>query len=159
MPLDENALNAMAEASRFSNAQLDRICQRVFGSGLVYISQASLPAEQAKDMVTYAKQYDLLTELAAVFLELGSDKPGVQNLLLGDKMVNQTEDQHSISVNALDIVRLENRVGRVEDRLDAVIQKVESILQRTPLNWSIVAWGIAFAIMAGLIVWYMAAVR
>ena len=65
MPLDENVLQALAGASKFSTAQLDRIANGVLGASLANISNESMPERQAQDMIGYAKQYDLLRELAA----------------------------------------------------------------------------------------------
>lgn len=111
-------------------------------------------------MVTYAKQYGLQRQLAAAIIYTGADRAGLQNLLLGNEaMVNQTEDQRTNAANSFDIVRLENRVERLSDKLIALEHKVDSILQRTPLNWNIVAWGIAIAILAGSIMWFMATVN
>ena len=111
-------------------------------------------------MVTYAKQYGLQRQLAAAIIYTGADRAGLQNLLLGSEaMVNQTEDQRNNAANSFDIVRLENRVERLSDKLIALEHKVDSILQRTPLNWNIVVWGIAVAILAGFLVWFMATVN
>lgn len=86
MPIDESVLHALAGASKFSSAQLDRIANGVLGTALSSISNESMPERQAQDMIAYAKQYDLLRELAAAFLYTGADKPGLQNLLLGENM-------------------------------------------------------------------------
>lgn len=95
MPLDENVLQALASASKFSTAQLDRIANGVLGASLTSISNESMPERQAQDMIGYAKQYDLLRELAAAFLYTGADKPGLQNLLLGENMTMASSDQQS----------------------------------------------------------------
>ena len=111
-------------------------------------------------MVTYAKQYGLQRQLAAAIIYAGADRAGLQNLLLGSEaMVNQTDDQRNTVANSFEIVRLENRVERISDRLTTLEYKVDAFLQRAPLNWNIVAWGIAIAILAGSIIWFMATVN
>jgi hypothetical protein len=160
VPVDEATLSSLVEAARLSTPQLESICQSVLGASITSISSASAPADQARDMVTYAKQYGLQRQLAAAIIYTGADRAGLQNLLLGNEaMVNQTEDQRTNAANSFDIVRLENRVERLSDKLIALEHKVDSILQRTPLNWNIVAWGIAIAILAGSIMWFMATVN
>ena len=160
MPIDETAVAALVDAARLSTPQLETICQSVLGASVTSISSASLPAEQARDMVTYARQYGLLRELAAAIIYTGADRAGLQNLLLGnDTMVNQTEEQRNSAANSFEIVRLENRVERLSDRLIALEHRVDNFLQRTPLNWNIVAWGVAVAIGVGAIVWMIATVN
>ena len=111
-------------------------------------------------MVVHAKQYGLLRQLAAAIIYTGADRAGLQNLLLGNEaMVNQTDDQRNTVANSFEIVRLENRVERISDRLTTLEHKVDAFLQRAPLNWNIVAWGIAIAILAGSIIWFMATVN
>ena len=156
----------MVDAARLSTPQLENICQSVLGASITDISNASTPAEQARDMVTYAKQYGELRKLAAGIIDAGSGRAGLQNLLLGNETMNQTEDQRHTAANSIEIVRLENRVGRVEDKLSSLEnnlnnfeRKIEAFLQRTPLNWNIVAWGVAVAIIVGSIVWMIATVN
>lgn len=150
----------MVAASKLSTAQLERIAQAVLSASLTEISLASTPAEQAKDLIAYAVQYQLERELAAELLIVGAGKPAIQNLLLGDaSMVNQTEDQRNTATNAFDIVRLENRVERLADKVDALAQKVDSLLQRNPLNWNIVGYGIMLAVLAGISMWIIATVN
>lgn len=117
MPLDDSVLQSLATASRLSTAQLDRIAHSVLGGALATISNASTPEQQALDMIEYAHQYDLTRELAAAFLYTGADKPALQNLLLGRENMEDTRPQN-VNV-ALDLVKLENRVERMFDKLDA----------------------------------------
>lgn len=160
MPIDETALLALVDAARLSTAQLERISQTVMGTALSEMSNASTPAQQAHDLIAYARQYGLLDKLAAGLLYTGADRPGLQNLLLGDGMTtNQTEDQRNTAVNSFDIVRLENRVERLSDKLLALEHKVDGLLQRAPLNWNIIAWGVMLAILAGVIMWTIATVN
>lgn len=173
MPINPDVLTAAVEAAKPSTAQLDRIAGSALGTPLINISDASTPAQQARDMIAYAATYNLTNEVAAALLYTLADRPGLQNLLLGDEMVNQTEDQRNTAVNALDIVRLENRVVRNEDKLDATVskldaavaeihalaQKLDDLLRRTPLNWNFVIVGIMFAILVGLVLWVVAMVN
>lgn len=161
MPVDEKRLSAMADAARFSTAELENIAQNVLGTALTNLTQASTPAEQAKDMITYAVQYDVLEKIASAFMYTGADRPGLQNLLFGNGMTIQTDDQHNTAVNSLDIVRLENRMGRVEDKVDNLVAQVQSLLSRntTPLNWNIIGWGVMLAVIVGSVVWAIAAVN
>ena len=156
MPIDETALLALVDAARLSTAQLERISQTVCGTALGEMSNASTPAQQAKDLITYAGQYGLMNELAAALLYTGADRPGMQRMLLGEKMVNPTEDHDS---HKLDLIRLENRVERLADKVEALAQRVETALQRAPLNWNIVAWGFVLAVVAGLVIWLAATVN
>lgn len=154
MPVDEDTLSALVDAARLSTPQLESIAQGVLGASISQISSVSTPAGQARDMVTYAKQYGLLRQLAAAIIYTGADRAGLQNLLFGDEnMVSQTEDQRNNAANSFEIVRLENRVERLSDRLIVLEHRVDAFLQRTPLNWNIVALGIAIAIMAGFFIW------
>lgn len=116
VPIDETALIALVDAARLSTAQLERISQVVFGTALSEMSNASTPGQQAHDLITYAKQYDLLDKLAAGLLYTGADRPGLQNLLLGHEM--SVEDTRSQNI-ALDLVKLESRMERMFDRMDA----------------------------------------
>lgn len=160
MPIDETVLAALVDAAKLSTAQLERISQTVFSTALGEVSGASTPAQQAADMVAYAAQYDLTEKLAGALLYTGADRPGLQNLLLGSEtMVNQTDDQRNTAANSFDIVRLENRVERLSDKLIALEHRVDTFLQRTPLNWNIVVAGIVVAILAGTIMWAIATVN
>ena len=116
MPIDETAVAALVDAARLSTPQLESICQSVLGASVTSISSASLPAQQARDMVTYARQYGLLRELAAAIIYTGADRAGLQNLLLGNEI--GMEDGRSNNV-ALALVKLESKVERMFDRLDA----------------------------------------
>jgi hypothetical protein len=126
VPLDENVLQALAGASKFSTAQLDRIANGVLGASLANISNASIPERQAQDMIGYAKQYDLLRELAAAFLYTGADKPGLQNLLLGENMTISSSGDRGNSENYI-MLRIESKVDNISLRLDNFEQRVRTI--------------------------------
>ena len=126
MPLDENVLQALAGASKFSTAQLDRIANGVLGASLANISNESMPERQAQDMIGYAKQYDLLRELAAAFLYTGADKPGLQNLLLGENMTISSSGDRGNSENYI-MLRIESKVDNISLRLDNFEQRVRTL--------------------------------
>lgn len=155
MPINETVLATLADAARLSTAQLEGISQTVLQTALRNVSNANEPAGQVKDMIAYAAQYGLVRELAAALLYTGADRPGLQNLLLGDgdNMANQEDNSNRHMGAGLDIVRLENRVGRLEDWRAEITHKVDALLQRAPLNWNIVGWGMALAIAAGALLW------
>lgn len=153
VPIDETVLVAMVEAAKLSTAQLERIAQAVLSVSLTEISLASTPAQQAKDLIAYAVQYQLEREVAAELLIVGAGKPALQNLLLGDAdMPNQSDEQNNRN-SSLDLVRLENRVGRLEDKFQDLAHRVEGLFQRAPLNWNIIIWGIVMATAAGVALW------
>lgn len=127
MPIDENALSVLVDAARLSTPELERIAQSVLGSSVTSVSDSSTPAEQARDMVTYAKQYGLLRQLAAEIISTGSDRAGLQNLLLGNyDMINPSEGGQRDS-QRIDMIRLEDRVSRNSDKFDALAVKVEAL--------------------------------
>lgn len=126
MPIDESVLHALASASRFSSAQLDRIANGVLGASLSNISDESMPERQAQDMIAYAKQYDLLRELAAAFLYTGADRPGLQNLLLGENMTIASGGDRGNSENYI-MLRIESKVDNISLRLDNFEQRIRTI--------------------------------
>ncbi len=126
MPIDESVLHALTGASKFSSAQLDRIANGVLGASLSNISNESMPERQAQDMIAYAKQYDLLRELAAAFLYTGADKPGLQNLLLGENMTMASGGDRGNSENYI-MLRIESKVDNISLRLDNFEQRVRTI--------------------------------
>ena len=126
MPLDEHVLQALAGASKFSTAQLDRIANGVLGAPLANISNASIPERQAQDMIGYAKEYDLLRELAAAFLYTGADRPGLQNLLLGENMTIASGGDRVTNENYI-MLRIESKVDNISLRLDNFEQRIRTI--------------------------------
>ena len=126
MPLDEHVLQALAGASKFSTAQLDRIANGVLGAPLANISNASIPERQAQDMIGYAKEYDLLRELAAAFLYTGADRPGLQNLLLGENMTIASGGDRVTNENYI-MLRIESKVDNISLRLDNFEQRVRTL--------------------------------
>lgn len=116
MPVDEDTLSALVDAARLSTPQLESIAQSVLGASVASISGASTPAQQARDMAVYAKQYGLLRELASAVIQYGSDRAGLQNLLLGDQTGMEDGRNHNV---ALDLVKLEGKVDSMFIKLDA----------------------------------------
>ncbi len=115
----------MASASRFSTAQLDNIANSVLSTHLASISNETTPDRQAQDMIAYARQYDLLRELAAAFLSTGADKPGLQNLILGENMTIASGDRGN-SENYI-MLRIESKVDNISLRLDNFEQRIRSV--------------------------------
>jgi hypothetical protein len=103
--------------------------------------------------VEFAQQYGLIRELTDMILHNAANRPAVQNLLLSDDM--SLEDGKNSNAS-MDIVRLEHKVERLADKLDAHI----AFTQNTqPLNWNIIVIGIIVSIVAGALVWLMVAAR
>ena len=124
MPVDENALATLGDAARLSSAQLESICQSVLGGSVSLFSNASLPAEQARDIGRYAKQYGLLRELAAAIIMTGSDRAGLQNLLLGDENMEVGGKQQD---NTYIMLRIENKLDNISMRIDSFEQRLRTI--------------------------------
>lgn len=125
MPVDENALAALVDAARLSTAQLESICQSVLGASISQFSNASLPAEQARDIVTYARQYGLLRELAAAIITTGSDRAGLQNLLLGDENMESAGGKQQDNLYIM--LRIENKLDHISTRIDSFEQRLHSV--------------------------------
>lgn len=113
MPVDEQTVATLVDAARLSTAQLDSLSQGVLGASVKDISSASTPAEQARDMVTYARQYGLLRELASAIIYYGADRAGLQNLILGDEHMEPAGGKQDTS-------GLYERL-RMEQKLDTLI--------------------------------------
>lgn len=125
MPVDEDTLSTLVDAARLSTPQLESIAQSVLGASITSISNASTPAGQARDMVTYAKQYGLLRQLAAAIIYTGADRAGLQNLLLGDENMVSTDDKRDN--NTYIMLRIENKVDNISVRLDSFEQRMRSV--------------------------------
>lgn len=125
MPIDENVLVALVDAAKLSTPQLERIAQSVLSVSLSELSHASTPAQQARDLITYAVQYDMVRELAAALLYTGADRPGMQNLLLGSDMESVGGKQQDS--NTYIMLRIENKVDNISLRLDNFEQRMRSV--------------------------------
>ena len=125
VPIEEDVLVALVDAAKLSTAQSERIAQSELGVSLVELSSASTPAEQAKDLIAYAVQYDMVRQLAAAFLYTGADKPGLQNLLLGEDMEQAGSKQQD--GNTYIMLRIENKVDNISLRLDNFEQRMRTV--------------------------------
>lgn len=161
MPPGWNAIRALLQAAAFTPAELEVLCQSVFGTALSGITTATDNAEQAEAIVNFAIRYDMLRELTDLVLHESARRPAVQNLLLSDGMngdngAGQTQriDDH------------ERRLVRVEDRVEANTVDIREIkgalmhwqatFQRStsaPINWTLVLFSVLLAtlIAAGLV--------
>lgn len=126
MPIDENALSTLVDAARLSTPQLESIAQSVLGASISSISDSSTPAGQARDMVTYAKQYGLLRQLAAAIIYTGADRAGLQNLLLGDENMESAGDKRQDN-NTYIMLRIENKVDNISLRIDNFEQRMRTM--------------------------------
>lgn len=126
--------------------------------GLSEITTSTEPAEQVLAIICFAEKYGLIRELTAMVLAAGSDKPALQNLLLDDSMTLENGRQATQDV-ALDLVKLENRMERMFDRLDAKLDAaiVEMLhlradAVRQPINLSGKAAAVIVIALAALVI-------
>lgn len=112
MPPAWNQIQALLVAAAFTPAELESLCQAVFGSSLSGITTATDATEQADALVNFAIQYGLLRELADLVLAQSARRPAVQNLLLSDDM--QTDAQAAAIQNQLQMITV---------RLDRVLEQ------------------------------------
>lgn len=115
----------MVTAAKLSTAQLERIAQAVLSSSLTEISNASTPAEQAKDLIAHAVQYGLAREVAAELLVVGAGRAAMQNLLLGDEHMEQGKQQQDGSMYVM--LRIEGKLDNISLRLDNFEQRMRTI--------------------------------
>jgi hypothetical protein len=151
------AVRALLLAAAFSHEQLESLCQTVFGASLKGITKSEDPQAQADAIVEFAQQYGLIRELTDMILHNAANRPAVQNLLLSDDM--SLEDGKNSNAS-MDMVRLEHKVERLADKLDA-LAAIVAVMQhsREPLNWNIIVIGIIVSFVAGALVWLMVAAR
>jgi len=164
MPPTPARLHELLLACGFDPAQLERITQQSMGTGLDAITTATDPAEQVRAIVAFAGRYGLIRELTATVLTAGSDRPALQNVLLDDNM--SLEDGRTTQETALNLVRLENKVERLSDRVSELANAVTSLThimqsgrQATPLNWNIIWIGFIVAALVGSGLFAIAAVK
>lgn len=81
----QRLLDAMMAAG-FSSRELGIIAESSMGTALDGVTQAKEPTEQAIALVQFAEHYGLLPSLRRAVLYTGADRPGLQNLLLGNNM-------------------------------------------------------------------------
>lgn len=134
--LDMDMLRGLVEAARLSTPQLDNIAQAVMGTALRNISNASMPAEQAADLMKYAAQYGESRTLAEAVIEAAGGRAALQFLLLADRDtvgVTPTGDDRQVSGNGYNLLRVETKLDRVIERLDSIDRRqaaFEEAMQR-----------------------------
>jgi len=164
MPPTPARLYELLIAAGFTQAQLDSITQSALGTGLSAITTSAEPAEMVLAVIRFAERYGLIRELTATVLTAGSDRPALQNVLLDDNM--SLEDGRTTQETALNLVRLENKVERLSDRVSELANAVTSLThimqsgrQATPLNWNIIWIGFIVAALVGSGLFAIAAVK
>ena len=120
MPVGWKAVRSLLLAAAFSQAQLEALCQTVFGASLTGISNSADPQEQADAIVEFAQQYGLIRELTDMILHNAANRPAVQNLLLSDDMdasatSTMQGEFHRMNVR---VDQLGNQVGQLMARQD-----------------------------------------
>lgn len=159
-PLDAEVLRAIVRAGRLSTAQLNRMCHSTFGQDLATISNASIPEQQAEEMIAFAVQYGLTRELAAALLNVTSESPAVQNLLLGDMAENNQAGQ-----NHYQLLRVEQKLDRMGERLENMERRmmaIEAAQVRQPVpanNWDRLLVAIMVLATTALFVYNLIGVR
>ncbi len=111
MPPGWNQIQALLVAAAFTPAELEALCQAVFGSSLSGITTATDATEQADAIVNFASQYGLLRELADMALYHSARRPAVQNFLLGDDMQSDAQ-----------AAAIQNQLQMITVRLDRVLE-------------------------------------
>ena len=99
---------------------------------------APMPEQQAEEMIAYAWCSNGLTrELAAALLNVTSESPAVQNLLLGD----MAENNQAGAETSYQLLRVEQKLDRMGERLENMERRmmaIEAAQVRQPLpanNW------------------------
>lgn len=110
MPPGWNQINALLAAAAFTPAELEVLCQSVFGTALSGITSSADPDVQSDAIVSFAIKYGMLRELTDMVLHESARRPAVQNLLLSDDMQQGGDGQTTIN-NQLQILTM--RVDRV----------------------------------------------
>lgn len=131
-------LRGLVEAARLSTAQLDNIAQAVMGTALSNVSNASLPTEQAADLMQYAAQYGQSRTLAEAVIEAAGGRAALQFLLFGDRdtvslMTVTSDGDRQLGANGYNLLRVETKLDRVIERLDAIDRRqvaFEEAMQR-----------------------------
>ena len=130
MPVDEETLASLVDAARLSTSQLENVAQSILGASITSISNASTPAEQARDMVTYARQYGLLRQVAAAIIYTGADRPGLQNLLLGDEHMESVGSKQQNSDEMYSRLRMEGKLDRLIEEMQRNSQQLSLVIQQ-----------------------------
>lgn len=112
MPPAWNQIQALLVAAAFTPAELEALCQAVFGASLSGITQSTDANVQAEAIVQFATNYGMVRELADAVLYQSARRPAVQNLLLSDDM--QSEAQ---------VTAIQNQLQMITVRLDRVLEQ------------------------------------
>lgn len=137
MPPGWNAIRALLQAAAFTPAELEVLCQSVFGTALSGITTATDNAEQAEAIVNFAIRYDMLRELTDLVLHESARRPAVQNLLLSDGMNGDGQ--------AAEMQRVIMRLDRIGEQMQQVLSEQAAIRQ-----WQATADARLHGIEAGL---------
>ncbi len=118
MSVGWKAVRSLLVAAAFSQEQLDRLCQTVFGASLSGISGSADPQVQADAIVGFAEQYGLIRELTDMILHNAANRPAVQNLLLSDDMDSATTMQGEFQRVNMRVDQICTQMGQVVARQD-----------------------------------------
>lgn len=124
MPPGWNQIRSLLLAAAFTPAELEGLCQAVFGSSLSGITTATDATGQADAIVNFAIQYGLLRDLADLVLNQSARRPAVQNLLLSDDM--QGDAQTAAIANQL--TALQNSMHALTARVDRSLEQQAQLM-------------------------------
>ncbi len=124
MPPGWNQIQALLVAAAFTPAELEALCQSVFGASLSGITQSTDANAQAEAIVQFAISYGMVRELADTVLYQSARRPAVQNLLLSDDM--QSEAQVAAITNQL--TALQNSVHALTSRVDRSLEQQAQLM-------------------------------
>lgn len=134
--LDADMLRGLVDAARLSTAQLENIAEAVMGASLRSISNASLPAEQAADLLQYAVQYGQARKLAHAVIEAAGGAAALQFMLFNkdaEDMAQNAGGEQQVVGNGYNLLRVETKLDRVIERLDSIDRRqatFEEAMQR-----------------------------
>ncbi len=112
MPPGWNQIRSLLLAAAFTPAELETLCQAVFGTALNGITTATDANEQADAIVAFAAQYGLVRELTDIVLHEAARRPAVQNFLLGEDMQSDAQ-----------AAAIQNQLQMITVRLDRVLEQ------------------------------------
>lgn len=121
MPPGWNSIRALLVAAAFTPAELEVLCQAVFGSSLAGITTSTDADEMAEAIVAFAIRYDMVRELTDMVLHESARRPAVQNLLLSDGM--------AVDSTTAELQRLALRVDRLSEQMQQVLAELAAVRQ------------------------------
>lgn len=121
MPPGWNSIRALLVAAAFTPAELEVLCQSVFGASLTGMTTSTDAEEMAEAIVQFAIRYDMVRELTDMVLHESARRPAVQNLLLSDGM--------AIESTAAELQRLTLRVDRLGEQMQQVLAELAAVRQ------------------------------